>query len=144
MLHLSNISIGIKLAVMSGVGVLLVVAMVATEILGNASVQNSTENAIRRAKLAQGALEAKGSIRGMQIGVRDVRLASTPAELDKAKSYFAERKNASNKFLDQALAESSIPATIATLKATKGLVEEYDAKVKEIAAIKSEIFALQA
>ena len=76
MLRLSNLRIGTKLAVMSGLGVLLVAAMLATQMLGNASVRNSNDR--RRSPepaLMQNALDANASIRGMQIGVRDLRLA---------------------------------------------------------------------
>ena len=45
MLRLSNIRIGTKLAVMSGLGILLVVGMLVSQILGNSSVRTATETA---------------------------------------------------------------------------------------------------
>ena len=43
MLRLSNIRIGIKLAIMSGLGVLLVAAMMVTQMMGNASARGADE-----------------------------------------------------------------------------------------------------
>ena len=65
MLRLSNIRIGTKLIVMSGLGVLLVAVMIGTQMLGNAAVRGSSENAIRQAGLVQAASDAKASLRGL-------------------------------------------------------------------------------
>jgi len=48
MLRLSNISIGIKLGIMSGLGVLLVAAMIATQMWGGAAVSSATEKSNER------------------------------------------------------------------------------------------------
>ena len=41
--------------------------------------------------MARDAAEVKASMRGMQIGVRDVRLANNAADLQKANDYLAAR-----------------------------------------------------
>ena len=137
MLRLSKICIGTKLAIMSGLGVLLVGAMIATLMWGNSAVRYSNADVIRRASLVQNALDAKASLRGMQVGVRDVRLASSAADLEKAKAYLGERKKSADKFIDHAIEASSLPGTIETLKAIKGLADQYETRTKEIVAVKA-------
>ena len=143
MLRLSKIRIGTKLAIMSGLGVLLVGAMIATLMWGNSAVSYSNGDVIAQASLVQYSLDAKGSLRGMQIGVRDIRLASSAADLEKAKAYLGERKKSADKFIDHAIEASSLPGTIETLKAIKGLADQYETRTKEIVAVKAEMLTLQ-
>src|SRR5262249_11663885 len=58
-------------------------------------------SAAQQATIAQAAAEAKASVRGIQIGNRDVILSATPDALQKASAYVAERKAAALKFVDQ-------------------------------------------
>ena len=143
MLRLSNIRIGTKLAIMSGLGVLLVAAMIGLQMWGNAAVSQANGNVIRRALLVQNAVDAKASIRGLQIGVRDIRLARSLEDLEKAKTYLGAREKSANEFVDRAIQLSSIPTTIERLKGIKLSIGMYSAGAKEIAANMTEMLALQ-
>jgi methyl-accepting chemotaxis protein len=143
MLRLSNIRIGTKLGVMSGVAILLVVGLVATQMYGNAEVGNGNKVAARQSSVALAVTEAKASFRGMQTGMRDVRLANTAADLEKAEKYVAARVASLNDFLDQALNMVVSPENIARLKKLKNDVAEFQASGKEIIARRGEIIALQ-
>jgi methyl-accepting chemotaxis protein len=95
---IQNLRIGTKLAVTSALSILLVAAMIYLQMAGGADVRKAGDNAARQQGVAQNAAEAKSSVRGMQIGLRDILLASTPAELQKATEYFADRQASALKF----------------------------------------------
>jgi len=87
MLGLSKISdlrIGWKLGLTSGLGVMLVAAMILVQMLGNGQIKAGFSDVLRNEGSAKQAINSKASIRGMQIGVRDVRLATTSEEVKKA------------------------------------------------------------
>ena len=81
---LLNLSIGAKLGIASGLGVLLVVTMVVVQIRSNVAMRNLDARMAGQQTIARDAVEAKASIAGMQVGVRDIRLANSSAELQKA------------------------------------------------------------
>jgi methyl-accepting chemotaxis protein len=144
MLRLSNIRIGTKLAVMSGLGVLLVAAMLATQMLGNASVRDSNEDVVRRAALVQNALDARAAIRGMEVGLRDLRLAHSVEEMNKANARLNDSHKTVNHAIEQALQYVSIAATAKTFKDIVDFADQYAASSKDLIAIKIEIFGLEA
>ena len=75
-----NLRIGTKLAIASLLSILLVGLMIFSQIAGNATVSNSNEIAIQQQTIARDAGNAKAATRGMQIGVRDIRLAGSLAD----------------------------------------------------------------
>ena len=64
---LLNLSIGAKLGIASGLGVLLVVTMVIVQIRSNAAMRDLDARMAGQQTIARDAAEAKASIRGMQI-----------------------------------------------------------------------------
>ena len=88
---LLNLSIGAKLGIASGLGVLLVATMVIVQIRSNAAMRDLDARMAGQQTIARDAVDAKASLRGMQIGVRDLRLANSPADLQKANDYLAAR-----------------------------------------------------
>ena len=98
MIIIQNMRIGTKLAVTSALSMLVVAAMIYLQITGGAEVRKANDNAAVQQSIAQDAAEAKASVRGMQMGVRDILLAKTPAELQKAAEYFADRTASALKF----------------------------------------------
>ncbi|MBI3704777.1 MAG: hypothetical protein HY244_13265, partial [Rhizobiales bacterium] len=141
---LSNIRIGTKLAIMSGLGVLLVAAMLATQMFGNAWVRNSSDDVVRRANLVQNILDVKASIRGMQTGVRDLRLSRSVDDMNKAKAYTNDRHKSINKYINEALRFVSIPSTVETLKGIDSLADQYAAGANDFIKLKTEMLALEA
>jgi hypothetical protein len=79
-----NLRIGTKLAVMSAFGMLLVIAMIASQIVGNGNVRRSNQAAFAQQELARDAIEAKLWVRSMQLSARDFRLTNSVGELQKA------------------------------------------------------------
>ena len=75
MIRLSNIRIGTKLAIASGIGILLVAAMMVSQLVNDHRIKDAQGTAKRQTTIELNALDAKASVRGMMVGVRDLRLA---------------------------------------------------------------------
>ncbi|WP_448041806.1 hypothetical protein [Bradyrhizobium liaoningense] len=75
-----NLQIGTKLAIASALGIVLVLAMIASQMVGNGHVRRSNQAAFAQQELAREAVEAKFSVRSMQLAVRDIRLANNSGE----------------------------------------------------------------
>ena len=71
-----NLSIGAKLGIASGLGVLLVATMVIVQIRANAAMRDLDARMSGQQTIARDAVEAKASVAGMQVAVRDLRLAN--------------------------------------------------------------------
>jgi methyl-accepting chemotaxis protein len=95
---IQNLRIGTKLAITSALTILLVASIIYLQMAGSANVQKATDNAARQQTIAQSAAEAKASVRGMQIGNRDIILSTTLPDLQKGSEYFSGRRTAALKF----------------------------------------------
>ena len=144
MLRLSKIRIGTKLALISGLSVVLVAAMMGTQMLGNAAVRNASENAIRQAALTQTAFDIKASLRGLQIYMRDVRIANSPDDLEKAKATLTERQKGAVQLIERATQLSRKAETTERLKGLIVTIGKYVAAGQKIAAINKEMIDIQA
>jgi methyl-accepting chemotaxis protein len=95
---IQNLRIGTKLAITSAMSILLVASMIYLQMTGGTDVRQADAAAVGQQSIAQNAAEAKASVRGMQVGIRDILLSATPADLQKAAAYFAERQTAALHF----------------------------------------------
>src|SRR6478735_6757549 len=100
---LLNLTIGAKLGIASGLGVLLVATMVIVQIRSNTATRDLDARMAGQQTIARDAVDAKASLRGMQIGIRDLRLADSAADLQKAKDYVTARLASLDKFCDEML-----------------------------------------
>src|ERR1700752_5203087 len=78
-----NLSIGVKLGITSGLAILLVAGMIASQLHANATGRDLDANKLDQQTIARDEGDAKASLRGMQRGVRDIRLAGSAADLQK-------------------------------------------------------------
>ncbi len=138
---LLNLSIGAKLGIASGLGVLLVVTMVIVQIRSNAAMRDLDARMAGQQTIARDAAEAKASLRGMQIGTRDLRLANNAADLQKAKDYLADRLTALNKFSDEMLRISKSAENRARIEKLKARAGDYMNGSLQIAAVRGEMIA---
>jgi methyl-accepting chemotaxis protein len=143
MFRLSNISIGKKLGFMSALGILLVATLVAGSIFTGSHVNLANANAIKQQTLSYDFVNVKASVRGMMVGVRDIRLAETAESLANSVKYFDARRTDSLKFIDESL-KAAGPENRARMDKAKTLIEQYSAGTKEIAALQSEAIGLNA
>jgi methyl-accepting chemotaxis protein len=144
MFRLSNIKIGIKLAIMSGLGILLVAIMVATQMWTNSGLRQANTVATEQQTVARESTGAKASLRGMQLSLRDIQLANTPEAIAKpAESMNTSFKN-TQAALDQTVKLLTIEANINRMQRIKGLADQFIAKAREVVANRVEIVALRA
>jgi len=141
---IQNLRIGTKLAITSALGVLLVGAMIASQIYGNAGVRQTYQSAIVQQAIMHDAIEAKAALRGLQISVRDVRLANTPADLQKANGTLAERLTDVNKFADEMSKLSHSSENRARIEKLKGRAADYVKETQQIVAVRGEAIGLGA
>lgn len=92
-----------KLGLMSGVGIFMVVAMLFTGWHTGRDVSETAAEERRQAAISRSLVEAKASLRGMQVGVRDLRLARAKTDADTAIAYVEARQNSMRSYLNDAL-----------------------------------------
>jgi len=143
MVRLSDIRIGTKLFMMSGLGVLLVAGMIVVQIHGNSAVKSANEAADLQQHLSHDLLAAKVVERGMQISVRDVRLARTSQDLESAVKTLETRIKAGHQRIDPLISQFRNPENRARAEKLKSLFDQYFAGAKEIAALKTQMIDLQ-
>ncbi len=138
---LLNLSIGAKLGIASGLGVLLVATMVLVQMHANTALRAADARKLTQQTIARDAAEAKGALRGMQIGVRDLRLANNQADLQKARDYMAARFKSMNHFIDDMLKMSKSPENRPRIEKLKSRAADYLKGAEQIIAVRSEAIA---
>ena len=136
-----NLSIGAKLGIASGLGVLLVATMVISQMRANVAIRDLDVRMSGQQTIARDAVDVKASLRGMQIGVRDLRLANNPADLQKAVDYLAARLKSADHFSDEMLKLSKSAENRARIEKMKAKAGEYSKGAQQIAAVRSEAIA---
>src|SRR5438445_13732223 len=136
-----NLSIGAKLGIASGLGVLLVATMVITQMRVNAAMRDLDVRMAGQQTIARDAVDAKASIRGMQIGIRDLRLANSSADMQKANDYIAARLKSVNHFADEMLRLSKSAENRARIEKLKAKADDYAKGAQQIAAVRGELIA---
>ena len=82
--------IGNKLGLAGAVGVLLAIGMVANQIMTESAVTAANDRAARSQKVADTSLEAHLELRKIQLAARDIRLARTPADVEKTVAFILD------------------------------------------------------
>jgi methyl-accepting chemotaxis protein len=144
MLRLSNIRIGIKLAVMSGIGVILLFVMLAFQAMNNTTAQEATADVSRRQAIVQNVLEGKYAFSSLQIAVRDLRLANVVAPLKQAMEAVVKSHREVVNEVDQLKKIVFKPDSRARLDRMLAAAEQYVTAAKQIEALKVKIIDAQA
>ncbi|NTH79761.1 HAMP domain-containing protein [Agrobacterium rhizogenes] len=95
--------ISTKLVMFSGTGIFLVAVMLITAWQGAQLTSERSTYQKDMLVVSRDLVDAKASLRGMQVGVRDLRLATSPDELAAATDYIAARHHSVIKYLDEAM-----------------------------------------
>ncbi len=135
------LKIGAKLGLMSALGIALVAGMLGGSIYGFSQVKSANDVAEIQHGIAFDFAQLKASVRGMMIGVRDLRLSATAGDTANAAKYFEERRADLIKFADSAMPKVGAENR-ARLERTKVLVEQYAALPKEIVPLHNEAHLL--
>jgi methyl-accepting chemotaxis protein len=141
---IQDLRIGSKLAITSALAILMVAGMLYLQVTGGAHVRETTAFAARQQTIAMTAAEAKASVRGMQIGIRDVLLAHSEADLQKASSYFSDRVAAALKFQGEMARLSKSVENGERIKRLAVLVEDFRKAKDQIEAVRKQEIALEA
>jgi methyl-accepting chemotaxis protein len=136
---IQNLRIGTKLAISSVLSIVLIGGMIFVQITGNAAVSKANETANNQQTIARGAIDTKASIRGIQAGVRDIRLANAPTDLQKASDYIAARLKSLDEFSDGMMKLAHSPENRQRIEKVRGMAGEYAKAAQQIAAIRGEL-----
>jgi methyl-accepting chemotaxis protein len=141
--RLSNIRIGAKLAIMSGVTILLVGILIVSQLMTGAQIKQANINTDRRTDLALDAALAKGAVRGMRIAATYIRQANDIKSLE---TQFDDYKKAYAEFLervDHIAATTTVAARIEQTKQMKTNSAIYAKVVGDLQTGRREIIAIQ-
>jgi methyl-accepting chemotaxis protein len=142
---IQNLRIGTKLAVTSALSILLLGGLIFAQITGNAAVRQASDSAGVQQTIARNGIDAKASFRGMMLGVRDIRLASTSAELRAAQEYLAARHKSVQEFIGESLKLSRSSENRERLQKMKELADHYvNDAAKPIVAARGEAIEIAA
>ncbi len=144
MFKLSNISIGLKLSMMSGLGILFVVGLIVGQMWGSSHVRAESDAAETQGEIGRAVMAAKASERGMQMAVRDIRLSRNSEQMQEALKFLETRHKSFNGFTGPLVAKFTSPENRANMEKIISLGEQYSKGAQEIAAVKKQIFDLQA
>src|SRR5258708_6121731 len=143
MLRLNHLSIGTKLVITSTLGVMLMAGMITTLMLGNSSVRSAIDDTNFQQSITQAASDARASIRGLEIGLRDLRLALSLEGSQKAMDYFHEQQKSAIGVVDFLLQSVKIEENRERMKKVRALIDQYVGEVEKIAVMNADIFSLQ-
>ena len=140
---IQNLRIGTKLAVTSALAILMMAGMLYMQVTGGAHVRAATAAAAGQQTIAMSAAEAKASVRGMQIGLRDLLLAHSDADMQKASSYFADRVGAALKFQGEMAKLSKSAENRERINRLGVLIETFRKGEEQISAVRKKELAFE-
>ncbi len=141
---IQNLRIGTKLAITSALSILLVAAMIYMQMSGGVDVRKAGDTAVREQSVALSAAEAKAAARGMQMGIRDIALAMTPADLQKAADYFGDRQAAALRFIGELDKLSKAAENCERIAKLTSLVASFRGGKDQLEAVRKEFIGLEA
>jgi methyl-accepting chemotaxis protein len=134
--------IGNKLGLAGAVGVLLSIGMLTNQMVTESSVNAANQIADKQQGVADHTLATDIALRRMQIGLRDVRLARTPAEIDKGADLFRKTMVDQQREIEGALALVMKPESRERLQKIKSLMSDYFASGEDVIKTQSNILGL--
>ena len=135
--------IGGKLAIISASSILLVLGIIACQFLYANAVHEAEESANRNQALVNNVLKIKSDVRGIQLGMTELRAAADAEDIQRAKKLFETQHQALDKTIMTAIRFVRTAQDRARIQKVNGLVDVYLAHTMTIEALKTEIFALQ-
>jgi methyl-accepting chemotaxis protein len=133
--------IGYKLGLAGVLSVVLAAGMVANQMVTESLVAGSTERAGRSQRVADSSLAAHLDLRKMQLTAREVRLARTPADVEKVVADLQRFKASEAKQLEIAQATAQKPEARERLAQIKSLMDSFAAAVEDLAKAQTTLLA---
>jgi methyl-accepting chemotaxis protein len=125
--------IGNKLGLAGAFGILLSAGMVVNQMASEATINSANARADAQQSIVKHALEADVALRRMQLAVKDVRLSTAPAEVEKGAGGLGEADALRIKELDFAIARSENPENKERMVKIKSLADDYSKNSSELA-----------
>jgi methyl-accepting chemotaxis protein len=137
-----NLRIGTKLAIASGVGILLVAGMLFNQWRSDGAVTTAVQGMANQKDITFHVASGQGNFRRAQVNVRDIRLASDAEAVNKLAGELRESVQLGLAEVDQALALAKMPENRQRLQKIRALGEEYGVAGNELAAAQLERLSL--
>jgi methyl-accepting chemotaxis protein len=134
-----NFRIGTKLAISAGVGVILVVGMIANERWLTTQRQESVTRMKTRESVQASVLNAEIAIRRVLVAGRDIRMATSQADLDQTVKLLSDFTDEGVKALDHAASIATNVESRDRMREAKDLFARYAGAVQETAALQKDI-----
>ncbi|CAL75917.1 putative methyl-accepting chemotaxis receptor/sensory transducer; putative signal peptide [Bradyrhizobium sp. ORS 278] len=136
---LNRFRISTKLVTATLGGMMFVVIMITSQIVGNASIDRDLNLAFDQQDIARLAMDTKAAARQMQLAVRDIRLANSDAEIGAAEQRLADGRRAADEFCAEMTLKPASAETKARVQALQTAIEAYAGDAKRIVAIRQRI-----
>jgi methyl-accepting chemotaxis protein len=134
-----NLRIGTKLGIASALGILLVIGMLTNQQLSDAAVERATKAAEAQEGIALNAQAAETAVRRMQVAVRDMRLARSVEDADKALGALRDMAAQAATRLDAGMRLTVRPENRDRLNRIKSLNADYLSAALELGATQKDI-----
>ena len=135
--------IGNKLGLAGLFGILLAVGMLVNQMMSESAVKLANQRADAEETIAIHALEGNIGLRRMQLAVRDIRLATTPAGVQTGAKALGEAYAITKKQLDTAISFVVRPENKERLVKIESLAGEYSKAASELAQVQTKIFDIR-
>ena len=140
MFKLSNINIGLKLSIMSGLGVLFMIILIAAQMTLSRQAKDAADAAENQVAIGNGIIAAKAALRGVQMAVKDVRISRSHRETDSALKEAEDMQKATRALAEPLIGRMTLAENRARIESILKLVDEYVALGKKIADGKRKVF----
>ena len=138
---IASIRISTKLVTASLVGTLFVAAMIANQVLGNASAERGTAKALEQQEIARLAIGVEAEVRRMQVAVRDMRLASTDSAIHSGEGVLAAAGKSADELTAEMMRRSVSAENKARMEELRRSIGTYVGAGGRVASIKHRISA---
>ena len=130
-----DLRIGTKLGLIQGVGVLLVLGMIANAVHGNMSANQASQTATTQQLLALDLSGAMSDIRTLAIEVRDIRLAQENVDIQGAVKNLEMRQKAASTLILTNIPKVRLPENKERLQKAATLLDEYVVAAKQVLSL---------
>ena len=136
--------LGTKLALSSGLGVVLVAGMLATSVVTSLSMADAANQAHQQSSIARLMSSADGALEGMRIATRDMRLNNSPEQVTAASEQASIEHAEVADLLDQASVLMVSQQNRDRVAAVKTLGEQYHGAIDDLLATRLADISAQA
>jgi methyl-accepting chemotaxis protein len=137
-MHFMNLSVSTKLAIASGISLLLVAGMVANEHFSSASLEQAYADALRQQKVVENATAGATAIRKAEVAMRDTRLAGTTALVQTSLGQLLGAASDGRERMEAARRLSTDPASQERMDKVAAMFDEFATRSTALATVRNE------